>query len=503
MLRKRSLTLLLTLTIALPLWLGAQPTFTDLEKQIVDEAMNNSRVMENLEYLCYMIGPRLTGTEQMKKANEWTAKKFREYGLVNVAQESWMFGYPWFRGHEHARIIKPHVLPLTVAQIGFTPGTNGPKRGEVVVLKPGSVKDLERYKGKLKGKYVLLGEPANIPPVSPFRRQHLPDTVAVEEPLRVEPLDSLALERIRELAEVRRKTKELLREGKVLAVIRDSGKEHALLNMTGGGGQRQNDSTPLPPTTAFMIHEHYTMLYRLVERGEKVIVEMDLPGRFGKKPVEQYNTVAEILGSEKPDEVVIAGAHLDSWDLGQGTTDNGTGCMAILEAARILKALSVKPERTIRFIMFSGEEQGKLGSKAYTKSHWAELDKISGVFIMDNGTGKIRGITLQGREEMKPIMKAILAPFEEHGVIHMSLRYTSGTDNVSFDRQEVPGLEFILDPLEYYKTHHTQSDTFDHASEEDLKQAAAVIAVTLLRVANLPEMLPRRGEQTKVGGSID
>ena len=499
--RNGSLGLALVLTIVLPLSLSAQPTFSDLEKQIVDEAMNNSQVMQNLEYLSYKIGPRLTGTDQMRKANEWTAEKFREYGLENVAQESWMFGYPWIRGNDRARIIEPISLLLTVAQLGFTPGTEGPVRGSLVIIKADSVEELEQYRGHLKGKFVLTREPASIPPVLPFRQQRLADTVAIEEPLQVRERDSPLPSWYQRPRELRKKMNEMLREEEILAVINDARKEHALLNMTGGGGQTQNDSTRLPSTSVFMIHEHYALLYRLVEQGENVIVEMDLPGRFGKKPVAQYNTVAEIPGSTHPDEVVIAGGHLDSWDLGQGTTDNGTGCMAVLEAARILIAVGAKPERTIRFIMFSGEEQGLLGSKAYVDSHSAEFDKISAVFVMDEGTGKIRGIGLQGRKKVKPIAEYILAPFKEYGVIHISLRYKGGSDHLPFDRRGVPAFAFILDPLEYYKTHHSQSDTFDHASEEDLQQAAAVIAVTLLRVANHPEMLPRRSEEADSGAS--
>ncbi len=485
--------------LGLTLPLSAQPTFTDLESQIVHEAMNNSRVMENLEYLCYMIGPRLTGTKQMKKATEWTAKKFREYGLENVRQESWMFGYPWFRGHGRARIIEPIALPLTVAQTGFTPGTNGPKRAEVAIVDVDSVEQLGQYRGRLRGKIVLLRRPASMPPVSPFRELRLPDTVAVEQPRRAGQVDSLWRERYRRYRRLRNKLNEMMREEEVLAVIRDSRKPHALLTMTGGGGQTQNDTIPLPVTSVFTTHEHYNLLYRLVEREERVVVEIDLLSQFAEEPVAQYNTVAEIPGSEMPDEVVIAGAHLDSWDLGQGATDNGTGCMAILEAARLLKLANAQPKRTIRFIMFSGEEQGLLGSKAYVESHSEELEKISAMFVMDEGTGKIRGIPLQGREELKPIIEDILAPFREHGVIHITVRHEGGTDHLPFHRRGVPAFALTLDPLEYYKTHHSQSDTFDHVSEEDLKQAAAVIAVTLLRVANLPEMLPRESEGTKAG----
>jgi carboxypeptidase Q len=466
----------------------------DLDKEIIAEENSHSELMQNLEYLCDMIGPRITGGDRMKHANEWTEGRFKDYGLQNVHLESWNFGVPWHRGVASARVVKPNGLPLIVAQQAWTPGTDGPRVGDVVLVDIKEANDIEKYKGKLHGAWVLLGEPAKIPVVPPEqRRLRLPDTVqAVQQA----PVDTAAMRRYRQLAGLRDTLNKFFQSEEVDGIIRDAGKDHALLNMTGSpdnySGMFGGSSSPDRITQVFMIHEHYSMLCRLLKRGEKVTVEMNLQSHTDDKPVDAENTVAEIPGSEKPDEVVILGAHLDSWDLAQGATDNGTGSMTVLEAARILKVIDAKPRRTIRFVLFSGEEEGLLGSRAYVNAHKDELGRVSAVLVMDIGSGRLRGISLQHNEAVKPIMDSLLAPFRSMGVIDINLRYQGGTDHLSFDRVGVPGFCFIQDPLEYGKTHHSQSDTFDHASEEDLKQAAIVMTSLALKIADLPEMLPRK-----------
>jgi len=487
--------LFLVLFILTPLVNAQNVGLSEMDKKIIADTVN-SELMKNLEYLCDVIGPRVTGSDALKRANDWTAQRFREYGLENVHLENWNFGVQWTRGEATARLIEPRNFPLTVAQMAWTPGTNGPVAGDVVFLDVKKVEDLGKYAGKLKNAFVLQGPPADFPAVPKERPLRLPDTLAPQQQ-RPRP-DSAMMQRFRQMAGLRDTISRFLRQEGVACIIRDSDKDHGLLNMTGSPvrmartmGQPAT-ATEMPPlTTVFMIHEHYAMLYRLLQRGEKVRVEMNLQCSFGDKPVDAYNTVADIRGTEKPDEMVIIGGHLDSWDLGQGATDNGTGTMAILEVARTLKAVGVKPKRTIRFIMFGGEEQGFLGSQAYVQSHLADTNKISACFVMDIGSGKIRGIALQGRENVKPIMDSILAPFKSMGVIDVSLRSQGGTDHLSFERVGIPGFSFIQDPLEYNKTHHSQSDTYDHASKEDLTQAAIVMASTVLKVANLPDMLPR------------
>ena len=494
---KRGLILLLSILISMSFASAQMSSTDDWDKKIIDEETKNSELMKNLEYLCDMIGPRLTGSERMKEANEWTADRFKDYGMKNVHLENWKFAMSWDRGTASARVVKPNGLPLIVAQQAWTPGTNGPREGKVLLADIKEVKDIEKYEGKLKGAWILLGEAAKIPAVpSEERKLRLSDTARVAQ----QPQDTNQARRFRPVQGLRDTLNKFWRSEQIAGLIRDASKEHALLNMTGSpanyGGMFGGSATPEVVTQVFMIHEHYAMLSRLLKRGEKVTVEMNLQSSMGEKTAEAQNTIAEIPGSEKADEVVILGAHLDSWDLGQGTTDNGTGSMTVLETARILKALDAKPKRTLRFILFSGEEQGLLGSRAYVEAHKDEMAKISGCLVLDLGSGKIRGIALQRNQTVKPLLDSLLAPFHSMGVFDINLRTQGGTDHLSFDRVGVPGFAFIQDPLEYGKTHHSQSDTFDHASEEDLKQAAIVMTSLALKIANLPEMLPRKPAQT-------
>src|SRR5712692_868459 len=233
------------------------------------------------------------------------------------------------------------------------------------------------------------------------------------------------------------------------------------------------------------------MLYRLQKRGP-VEVELEMTNSFSDKPVEAYNTVAELRGSEKPDEVVILGAHLDSWDLGEGSTDNGTGSMVVLEAARALTKLGLKPKRTIRFVLFSGEEEGLVGSAKYAEAHKDELEKISGVLVHDAGTGRVLALGLHDNYQDREIVDQVLAPLKELKLLEPTMRRTFGTDHASFNEVGVPGFYVIQDTAEYSQTHHSQSDTFDKVWKDDLNQGAQVLAAWAYNTAQLPAMLPRR-----------
>jgi hypothetical protein len=487
-----------------PILYSQSSGLTDTDKKIIADTAN-SQLMKNLEYLCDVIGPRVTGSDALKRANEWTAERFKEYGLENVHLENWKFGVQWTRGESTARLLEPRVSPLTVAQMAWTPGTNGPVTGPVVLVDIKKAEDTVKYVGKLKNAFVLLGPPSDLPAVPRVSPLRLPDTVA--PPRQRPPMDSAMVQRFRRGGGLRDTINRILRDEGIACIIRDADKDQGLLNMTGSpanvagmGFQRPGAPPPAPPmTTVFMTHEHYALLYRLLQRGENVRMEMNLRCSFGAEPVDAYNTVADIRGTEKPDEMVMIGGHLDSWDLAPGATDDGTGTMAILEVARTLKAIGATPKRTIRFVMFSGEEEGLLGSRAYVQSHLADTTKISACFVMDIGSGKLRGIALQGRENVKPIMDSILAPFKSMGVIDVNLRNQGGTDHLSFDRVGIPGFSFIQDPLEYGKTHHSQTDTFDHVSKDDVYEATIVMASTVLKVANLPDMLPRMAARPQRG----
>ena len=333
---------------------AAKDANAEADDKIIAEVHDRNEIMSNLEYLSDMIGARLTGSENLKKANDWTRQKFSDYGAANPHLESWTVAHTWERGAASGRIVSPSVHPLAIASYAWAPSTNGEVRGRVVYVKAQSVDDLAQYKGKLKGAIVISAEPALLPPAG----QPAPNPVTIpygDSMVLVAPHRPGAQVTpgpgFREY--VRARTEFYKSEG-VLATLTDSGKPDGLLNMTGLGG-RNYDIAPIP--AAFVSSESYGMIWRLLQRGP-VQLELDLKNSIGDKPVEVYNTVAEIRGSEKPDEIVLLGAHLDSWDLGTGSTDNGTGSMVVMEAARALQKSGLRPKRTIRFVLFSGEEQG-------------------------------------------------------------------------------------------------------------------------------------------------
>jgi len=453
------------------------PAGDEVERKIMAEIKERSQLMDNLEYLADVIGPRLTGTAKMKRANEWTLQRFKDYGLENAHLETWTIGNAWERVTARGRIVEPTEHPLTIAAMGWTPSTNGAIRGPVVYVKAQRAEDLEAYKGKLKGAIVLTSEP---------RRR--PDTPAAGPAPAGPPAQPFDQRRLEEFRRFGRERDQFFKNEGVAAILRDSSKDHGLLNMGGSGG-RDYQIAALP--SAMITSEGYGLLYRLLNRG-RVEVELEIRNAVRPGPIEVFNTVAEIRGSEKPDEVVLLGAHLDSWDLGTGTTDNATGSSVVLEAARALKALDLKPKRTIRFILFSGEEQGLVGSREYVKAHKGELDRFSAILVHDTGTGRVNSIGLSGNYQLRETMDQVVAPLRMVGLQELSMRRMGGTDHTSFDEAGVPGFYCIQDPAEYSKTHHSQSDTFDKAKKDNLVQGAQVVAVWAYRVSQLPELLPRR-----------
>lgn len=473
------------------------PEMQAADDKILAEVHDHNEIMANLEYLSDMIGARLTGSENLKKANDWTRQRFSEYGLGNAHLESWTITHAWVRGTARGRIISPAEHPLIIASYGWAPGTNGALRGRIVYVKARNMEELEPFRGKLKGAIVITSEPAPLPP------QDQPAT----NPLLVPYGESFLLVAPRRpgappaaggpgqfrFAQARG---EFFKTEGVAAALADSGKPDGMINMTGLGGRNYNIA-PFP--AAFIASESYSLIWRLLQRGP-VQVELEMTNAFSDKPVEVYNTVAEIRGSEKPDEIVVLGAHLDSWDLGTGTTDNGTGSMVVLEAARALQKLGLKPKRTIRFALFSGEEQGLNGSRAYIGTHKDELPKISGALIHDTGTGRVVSISLMRNYQDREVMEGVVAPLRSLGLLELSERWMTGSDHASFDEAGVPGFYCVQEPAFYFQTHHTQADTFDQAHEADLVEGAQVMAAWAYNVAQLPDLLPRKPPATG-GGS--
>jgi carboxypeptidase Q len=460
--------------------------FAAADAQILSEIREHSEALPNLEYLSDNIGPRLTGSPQLKQANDWTADQMKKYGLVNVHLEPWTIAHSWARGTAKARIVAPTEHPLTIASAGWAPGTPGAVRGPVVYVDAKTKEDLAKFHGKLKDAVVIYQEPASLSPPKPEDvNEEYVRPMQAPPPVKGQPAPPSPFAALIEMARARN---EFFKQEGVAAVLRDSNKPHGLLNMTGVGGEKF-DIGPIP--SAFITGEGYRMLWRMLKHGP-VTVELEITNTIGEKPMEVYNTVGEIRGSEKPDEVVILGAHLDSWDLGTGSTDNGTGSMAVLEAARALAKLGVKPKRTIRFVLFTGEEEGLVGSKRYVEAHKKDLEKISGVLVHDTGTGRVLTLGLHDNYQDREIVDQVLAPLSELKLLEPSMVRAFGTDHASFDDAGVPGFWCIQNMAEYSKTHHSQSDTFDKVWKEDLNQGAQVLAAWAYNTAQLPAMLPRR-----------
>jgi carboxypeptidase Q len=458
---------------------------------IVRQATEHSEVMKNLEYLGDVIGPRLTGSAAMRRANDWTAERFKAYGLT-TAIEPWDFGVTWERGPVFARLLAPFQRGVTAHSWAWTAGTGGkPLAGPVVLVNVSAPESVAVYKDRMKGAWLIIGQPATI-----FNPDGPPMTASDSAALRARLTAFRAPQDTSAAAIARRRQFQtdlpyMLKQAGALGRLTDGGKEQGLMNMSGS----PYSVSPLP--NLVIAHEDFAQLGRLIQNGVAPRFEAAVTNNLGTQPVQQYNTVAEIRGTEKPGEVVILGAHLDSWDLGTGTTDNGTGSMVVLEAARAIAQSGLKPKRTIRFILFSGEEEGLLGSSAYAAQHAATADSIQAVLVLDNGTGMITGQALQGRNQDEQLWKDLLAPVGSLGAKNVRQGNKGGTDHLSFIPYGVPGWNFDQESRGYNHTHHSQVDTYDHAIGSDLVQASAVMAATAFELANLPSLLPR-GVKTPV-----
>ena len=459
---------------------------------LIQQALERSEVMQNLEHLGDVIGPRLTGSPAARKANDWTADRFKAYGLT-TRLEAWDFGVTWERGPASFRITAPFERNLVGHSWAWTAGTSGKTvAGPVVRVDASTADSITANASRIRGAWLIVR-----PSIALWNPDGPPMTAADSEAMRearrrafAQPSDtSEAARNARRQFAVDRPY--LLKKAGALGILTDGGKEQGLMNMSGS----PNSVSPLP--NVVIAHEDYTMFERLLDNGVTPRIEGRIDNRLGKTPVQQWNTVAEIPGTQWPGEVVILGAHLDSWDLGTGVTDNGTGSMVVLEAARAIAQSGLKPKRTIRFILFTGEEEGLLGSRAYAAAHATEADSIQAVLVLDNGTGMIKGQALQGRNELEQLWKDLLMPVNSLGATDVRQANKGGTDHLSFLPYGVPGFNFDQESRGYNHTHHSQVDTYDHAIPADLRQASAVMAVTAFELANLPTLLPR-GDRTPV-----
>ena len=489
----RRLTLLLSLAVAAPL--SAQTVDTTGVGALIKEGTQNSQAMTDLQYLADMIGPRLSGSAPMKAANDWTAKKFTEYGLT-ATQEKYPFGVTWERGPASAQLIAPFKRAVQVWSWAWTEGTGGkPLTGPIVRVDITDAASITANAAKLKGAWVMLSDPPNIwNPDGPAMTAADSAAATAEADRRREAMRA----QNRDTSQAARDARQqfgidrpyLLKKAGVLGTITAGAKEHGLITMSGSPLR----VSPLP--NVVVTNEDYSMFARQVAANMNPKITISVSNTVGKTPVDGWNTIGEIKGTEHPDEVVILGAHLDSWDPAQGVTDNGTGSIAVLEAGRIIARSGLKPKRTIRFILFSGEEEGLMGSRAYAAAHANEADKIQAVLVLDNGTGMIVGQALQGRNQDEQLWKDLLAPVAHLGADTVRQGNKGGTDHLSFIPYGVPGWNFDQERRGYNHTHHSQTDTYDKAVPGDMVQASTVMAVTAWELANLPVLLPRGPKAT-------
>jgi carboxypeptidase Q len=456
---------------------------------ILYEGLRHSHVAADLEYLTDVIGPRLTGSPSARQATQWTAAKFRAYGLDSVWSEAWRFGRSWERGPIALTLLAPHAQQLFGASWAWAPGTAGPVTGDVVYVDARTPAEYdEKFADSVKGKWVMTRGPNFVwnsdgPPMSARDSAAADSTANAFASLMTSP----------DLAEFRAGLASRLAHDGALGVLGEGAKEFELLTMSGSPGVLY----PLP--FVVLPHDSYAMIQRILALGQKVTLRADIANSLSDTVVDAANTLAEIRGTTEPDQVVLLGAHLDSWDLATGATDNGAGAIAVLEAARILKAAGVHPARTIRFALFTGEEEGLLGSQQYAERHMRELKDYQAVLVVDNGTGRIEGISLQGHNELRDGWRAMFAPLQTLGPFAVRARDKTGTDHLAFVPYGVPAFNYDQVSRGYGHTHHSQADTYDHVVVSDVEQMATVMAVNAWELASMPEVLPRGPAHVVVG----
>ncbi|MFZ6654854.1 M20/M25/M40 family metallo-hydrolase [Undibacterium sp. TJN19] len=496
----------------------------DLITRLRDEAMNRSKAQEIFGVLTDEIGPRLTGSPALRKAGDWTRSKFTEWGLQNVHSESFApFGRGWTLEKSSLRMLSPSQVDLYAIPKAWTPGTDGPQRGKLVIAKLAADEDLAKWKGKLAGTIVLLDDPLPIKPhmkadAHRYSHEELDELIKID--LEAAPSRRGDIATYVKQLNFRKKLRPFLTEEKVIAALNVTRGEDGTIFVQEGGSYKKDEATG--PANLVVASETYNRLYRLVEKKKAVELEIDVKASFNDEdPEAAINVLAEIPGTDKKDEIVMLGAHLDSWHGGTGATDNAAGVAMVMEAVRLLKVSGFKPRRTIRIALWGGEEEGLLGSRAYVNKWVAsrpeptdpkELElptfarkptgplsikpmqgKISAYFNLDNGGGKIRGIYAENNAAVKPIFDAWLAPFQDLGATTTTLRSTGSTDHVSFDRAGVPGFQFIQDDMDYFsRTHHSSMDVYDKVQKSDLTQASLIMASFIAHAANRNDMLPRK-----------
>ena len=537
----------------------------DVIDKIKDEGMNHSQVMQTLSYLSDVIGPRLTASPGMKRANDWTRDTLTKWGMSNAHLEPWgPFGRGWTLKKFYAMVDGPTAFPLLAYPKAWSPGTDtlfarktpadASYSAEVIRFNPTNEAELEQYKGKLKGKIVLMGDirqlkPHFDPDASRNSAQQLLNLADAPDPATIQRPQGGGNPNFAQAAQFNaRRFRFLADEGAAIIVDGARGDFGTIFVQQATAVQpppAPQGQPPAPtirvwdkganvPVQVSLAAEHFNRLARMIDAGEHPTMTVDLAVAYQDQDLNGYNTVAEIPGTDKADEIVMLGGHLDSWHSGTGATDNGAGCAVMMEAMRIIKTLGLQPRRTIRLALWTGEEEGLLGSRQYVAKHFGymgaepppvfatggprdpnapapaltkgpEYDKLSSYFNIDNGTGRIRGIYMQGNDNVRPIFKAWFDPFRdphwynkdtELGAYTLSMSNTGGTDHLSFDGIGLPGFQFIQDEIEYStRTHHSNMDVFDRIQADDMKQISTIVAAFVYQAAMMDGQMPKKGKQ--------
>ena len=541
---------------------GTQPARdpNDPIERIKDEGMNRSQVMQTLSYLSDVIGPRLTASPNMKRANEWTRDLMTKWGLQNAHLEAWgPFGRGWQLKRFSAQVVDPQTIPLIAYPKAWSPGINGVLTADVVYFDARSEADFEKFKGKLNGKIILTGPIREVPAHFDALGTRMTEKNLLTLADAPEPRAGGGRPNFQGNPNFRAQQQFA---GAKLRFFQEEGAAMLIDPSRGDGGTIFVQSASVPPPVAdpnattpvrttpvydksapkvtpqlVLAIEQYNRIARIIQAGEPVQMTIDLAVAFQESDLMSYNTIAEIPGTDLKDEIVMLGGHMDSWHSGTGATDNGAGTSVALEAVRIIQALGLKPRRTIRIALWSGEEEGLLGSRAYVAEHFGSMqsaatsstnsgtglgsgngmgggagvvpqqggnapmilvkkpdwEKLSAYFNLDNGTGKVRGVYLQGNEGVRSLFRQWLMPFRDMGATTLSISNTGGTDHLSFDAVGLPGFQFIQDEIEYdTRTHHSNQDVFDRIQADDMKQAATIMAAFVYNAAMMDQKVPKK-----------
>lgn len=476
-------------------------------QRIRQEGLQNSKMTELISYLCDIYAPRLAASPQYRQAGQWAVGKLKEFGLEKAAMESFgTLGRGWELKKFYAAMTSPQYMPLIAYPKAWTPGLEGVLKGNAVLMDIKTEADLDAFKGKLKGAIVLSRGEQTIALAMEADGKRYTDEELKKLQMAQEGggrnFDPAQMQSLRAQRDLQQKVAKFLKDEGAAVILEPSRGTGGTIFVQGGGSYRKGSEMPLP--SAVVSVEQYNRMVRIAQKNVAVTLEIEIQANFVDTDTLGYNIIAEIPGTDKKlkDEVVMLGGHFDTWHSGTGGTDNSAGSAVAIEAVRILRALNVKPRRTIRIALWDAEEEGLIGSRGYVKNHFfdaekkemkPEYDKFAAYFNYDNGSGKIRGIYAQGNFAVMPIFEEWLKPFNDLGAATVTLRNTGGTDHQSFDGAGLPGFQFIQDQLEYNaRTHHSNMDVYDHTSRADLVQSATIMAAFIYNAAMRDEKLPRK-----------